>query len=117
MRWVQRAVRNVSHRRGRTGWHGSQDIPWARELRQGDTGSMAIATVNPATGETVKVFDAHTPEQVEAALARADAAFRGWRRTTFAERATLMRRAADLLDEDNAAIAEVMTLEMGKTLA
>jgi succinate-semialdehyde dehydrogenase/glutarate-semialdehyde dehydrogenase len=78
---------------------------------------MAIATVNPATGETVKVFDAHTPEQVEAALARADAAYRAWRRTSFAERATLMRRAADLLDADNATIAEVMTLEMGKTLA
>jgi succinate-semialdehyde dehydrogenase/glutarate-semialdehyde dehydrogenase len=78
---------------------------------------MAIATVNPATGETVKVFDAHTPEQVEAALARADAAYRTWRRTSFGERAALMRRAADLLDEDNAAIAEVMTLEMGKTLA
>ncbi|HTY73109.1 MAG TPA: NADP-dependent succinic semialdehyde dehydrogenase [Actinomycetes bacterium] len=78
---------------------------------------MAIATVNPATGETVKVFDAHTPEQVEAALARADAAFRDWRRTSFAERAALMRRAADLLDEDNASIAAVMTLEMGKTFA
>jgi len=78
---------------------------------------MAIATVNPATGETVKVFDAHTPEQVEAALARADAAFRDWRRTSFAERAALMRRAADLLDEDNASISAVMTLEMGKTFA
>src|SRR3954447_9953879 len=117
MRWVQRAVRNVSHRRGRTGWHGSQDIPWARELRQGHTGFMAIATVNPATGETVKVFDAHTPEQVEAALARADETYKEWRRRSFAERATLMRRAADLLDADNQSIAETMTLEMGKTLA
>src|SRR4051794_8011334 len=117
MRWVQRAVRNVSHRRGRTGGHGSQDIPWARALRQGHTGCMAIATVNPATGETVKVFDAHTPEQVEAALARADETYKEWRRRSFAERATLMRRAADLLDADNQSIAETMTLEMGKTLA
>ena len=78
---------------------------------------MAIATVNPATGETVKTFDAHTPEQVEAALARADATYKEWRRRSFAERATLMRRAADLLDEDNESIAEIMTLEMGKTLA
>src|SRR3954452_5721688 len=117
MRWVQRAVRNVSHRRGRAGWHGSQDIPWARALRQGHTGCMAIATVNPATGETVKVFDAHTPEQVEAALARADETYKEWRRRSFAERATLMRRAADLLDADNQSIAETMTLEMGKTLA
>src|SRR4051812_20379115 len=117
MRWVQRAVRNVSHRRGRAGWHGSQDIPWARALPQGHTGCMAIATVNPATGETVKVFDAHTPEQVEAALARADETYKEWRRRSFAERATLMRRAADLLDADNQSIAETMTLEMGKTLA
>ena len=42
--------------------------------------TMAIATDNPATGETVKIFDAHTPEQVEAALARPHATFRSWRR-------------------------------------
>jgi succinate-semialdehyde dehydrogenase / glutarate-semialdehyde dehydrogenase len=77
---------------------------------------MAIATVNPATGETVKVFDAHTPEQVEAAIAAADATFATWRRTSFGERATLMRAAADLLDADNESVAELMTLEMGKTL-
>jgi succinate-semialdehyde dehydrogenase/glutarate-semialdehyde dehydrogenase len=77
---------------------------------------MPIATVNPATGETVKTFDAHTPDQVEAAIARADATFRAWRRTSFADRATLMRTAGDLLDADNERIAEIMTLEMGKTL-
>ena len=98
-------------------WRGSQGIPWAEALPAGHTGVMAIATVNPATGETVKVFDAHTPEQVEAALARADATYKEWRRRSFAERATLMRRAADLLDADNQSIAEIMTLEMGKTLA
>jgi succinate-semialdehyde dehydrogenase/glutarate-semialdehyde dehydrogenase len=76
-----------------------------------------IATVNPATGETVKTFDAHTPEQVEAALARADATYLSWRRTSFADRAALMRRAADVLDADNETIAQLMTLEMGKTLA
>ena len=77
---------------------------------------MAIATQNPATGETVQTFEAHTPEQVEAALARAQATFQTWRRTSFADRAALMRRAADLLDEDNESIARIMTLEMGKTL-
>ena len=77
---------------------------------------MAIATVNPATGETVQTFEAHTPEQVDAAIARAQATFQTYRRTSFAERATLMRRAADLLDEDNESIARIMTLEMGKTL-
>ncbi len=77
---------------------------------------MAIATQNPATGETVQTFEAHTPEQVDAAIARAHTTFSSWRRTSFAERATLMRRAADLLDEDNERIATIMTLEMGKTL-
>jgi succinate-semialdehyde dehydrogenase/glutarate-semialdehyde dehydrogenase len=77
---------------------------------------MAIATQNPATGETVRTFEPHTAEQVQAAIATAQAAFESWRLTTFDERAALMRRAADLLDEDNEAIARVMTLEMGKTL-
>jgi succinate-semialdehyde dehydrogenase / glutarate-semialdehyde dehydrogenase len=77
---------------------------------------MPIATVNPATGETIKTFDPHTPEQVEAAIARAHATFRTWRHKSFAERARLMHAAADLLDADNETIAEIMTLEMGKTL-
>jgi succinate-semialdehyde dehydrogenase/glutarate-semialdehyde dehydrogenase len=77
---------------------------------------MAIATQNPATGETVKTFEAHTPEQVKEAITTAHAAFQTWRTTTFAERAALMHKAADLLDADNESIARIMTLEMGKTL-
>ena len=77
---------------------------------------MAIATQNPATGETVRTFEAHTGDQVSDAIATAHAAFQTWRTTSFAERASLMRRAADLLDEDNESIARIMTLEMGKTL-
>jgi succinate-semialdehyde dehydrogenase/glutarate-semialdehyde dehydrogenase len=83
-------------------------------LRQDD--GMAIATQNPATGETVKTFEPHTPEQVDAAIARAHATFQSWRRTSFAERAALLTRAADLLDAENEQIALVMTTEMGKTL-
>ena len=77
---------------------------------------MAIATQNPATGETVRTFEAHTAAQVADAIATAHATFQTWRTTSFAERAALMRRAADLLDEDNESIARIMTLEMGKTL-
>ncbi len=77
---------------------------------------MAIATLNPATGETIQTFEAHTPEQVDAAIARAQTTFLTWRRTSFADRAALMHRAADLLDADNESIARMMTLEMGKTL-
>jgi len=75
---------------------------------------MPIATVNPATGETLKTYDALGPEEIEHRLAAAEAAFHTHRTTSFAERSTLMHRAADLLDEDAQDIARVMTTEMGK---
>jgi succinate-semialdehyde dehydrogenase/glutarate-semialdehyde dehydrogenase len=77
---------------------------------------MAIATQNPATGQTIRTFDAHTSDEVEAAIALAHATFQTYRRTTFAQRAAWMNAAADLLDAENEQIAQVMTLEMGKTL-
>ncbi|MFF8289570.1 NADP-dependent succinic semialdehyde dehydrogenase [Streptomyces sp. NPDC016309] len=77
---------------------------------------MPIATVNPATGETLKTFDELTPDGIERCLAAADAAFRGYRTTTFAERARLLERAADLLEADRDDIARTMTTEMGKPL-
>ncbi len=77
---------------------------------------MTLASVNPATGETLKTFAPLMAAQVEERLALAAEAFRAHRRTTFAERATRMRRAADILDAEKDAIARVMTLEVGKTL-
>jgi succinate-semialdehyde dehydrogenase/glutarate-semialdehyde dehydrogenase len=78
---------------------------------------MAIATINPATGELVRSFDALTDEQIEDRLARASAAFRAYRRTGVEERAGWLRAAADVLDDDLDRIGALMTLEMGKTLA
>lgn len=78
---------------------------------------MPIATVNPATGETLKTFDPLGPEETERRLAVAHATFRRYRLTDFAERALLLDRAADLLDEDRDDIARTMTTEMGKPLA
>ncbi|MET9365937.1 NADP-dependent succinic semialdehyde dehydrogenase [Streptomyces sp. NPDC006632] len=75
---------------------------------------MAIATVNPATGETLKSFGAMGPEEVERRLATAGTAFAAYRTTAFGERARLALRAADLLDGDRDDIARTMTLEMGK---
>lgn len=77
---------------------------------------MPIATVNPATGETLRTFEALGADGVEEKLARAEAAFRQYRTTPFGERAALMRRAAELLDEEREDIARTMTAEMGKTL-
>ncbi|MDT0461954.1 NADP-dependent succinic semialdehyde dehydrogenase [Streptomyces gibsoniae] len=75
---------------------------------------MPIATVNPATGETLETYDALAEEEIERRLATAAAAFRTHRTTTFAERALRMNRAAGLLEEDEQEIARVMTTEMGK---
>jgi succinate-semialdehyde dehydrogenase / glutarate-semialdehyde dehydrogenase len=76
---------------------------------------MAIATVNPATGETVKTFDPLSVEELDAKLGRAAEAFRRYRLTTFEARAEWMRAAADILDREADAVAAMMTMEMGKT--
>ncbi|MFB7593315.1 NADP-dependent succinic semialdehyde dehydrogenase [Streptomyces sp. NPDC056160] len=75
---------------------------------------MSIATVNPATGETIKTYEAMGEEEVERRLQLAEATFRTYRTTSFAERARLMNSAAELLDEDRQEIGRVMTTEMGK---
>ncbi|MEB3050989.1 NADP-dependent succinic semialdehyde dehydrogenase [Mycolicibacter sp. MYC123] len=77
----------------------------------------AIATTNPATGETVKTFAAATDAQVDAAITLAAARFADYRRTDFAQRARWMHATADLLEAEADAVAALMTLEMGKTLA
>jgi succinate-semialdehyde dehydrogenase/glutarate-semialdehyde dehydrogenase len=76
---------------------------------------MAIATVNPATGETLKTFEPLTEAQIEAKLQLAAETFPRFRRTTFAERARMMNHAADILDRDKEELGRLMTLEMGKT--
>jgi succinate-semialdehyde dehydrogenase/glutarate-semialdehyde dehydrogenase len=77
---------------------------------------MPIATVNPANGETLKTYEAMGEEEIERRLQLAEATFRTYRTTTFAERARLLHRAADLLDEDQRDIARVLTTEMGKPI-
>jgi succinate-semialdehyde dehydrogenase/glutarate-semialdehyde dehydrogenase len=77
---------------------------------------MPIATVNPATGETEKFFEAHSAAEVERRLGLAAAAFQTLKGTTFAQRAAWMRAAADLLDADLQPLAEILTREMGKPI-
>ena len=77
---------------------------------------MAIATINPATGETVRTFEPHTDAQVEEKVALAADTFRSYRRTPLAFRAERMVRAADILEREQDAFGRLMTLEMGKLL-
>ncbi|MFI0191073.1 NADP-dependent succinic semialdehyde dehydrogenase [Streptomyces sp. NPDC017082] len=78
---------------------------------------MPIATVNPATGETLKTYEPMGEEELERRLQLAEATFRTYRTTSFADRARLLNRAADLLDEDRQEIGRIMTTEMGKPVA
>jgi succinate-semialdehyde dehydrogenase / glutarate-semialdehyde dehydrogenase len=77
---------------------------------------MAIATTNPTTGEVVKTFDALSEQELDDRLERASVAFRSYRRTSYEQRAGWLRAAADLLEAEADATAELMTLEMGKTV-
>src|SRR3954466_2060134 len=77
---------------------------------------MPIATINPATGEVVKKFDALPPAQIDAAIGRSADAFRALRATSFDQRAGWMRAVADLLEAEQDDLGALLTLEMGKTL-
>ena len=77
---------------------------------------MQIATTNPATGETLKTFEPLTEQQIDGKLQRAIETFHSYRRTPFAERERLMRRAADILQTDKDEFGRLMTLEMGKPI-
>ena len=77
---------------------------------------MSIASINPATGETLKTFNALTAEQLEEKLQLAADTFRTYSRTTFAERKPLMIRAAEILETRKNDFGKIMTLEMGKPL-
>src|SRR5437762_8073834 len=74
----------------------------------------AYAVVNPATGETVARYDTFTDAQVEQALRAAAAGFETWRRLPVAERAGIVRRAAELHRERRMELAAVIVREMGK---
>jgi succinate-semialdehyde dehydrogenase / glutarate-semialdehyde dehydrogenase len=75
-----------------------------------------LQTVNPATGEPARSYEKHTIDEAHSAAEAAHKAFREWRRTSFAERATFIRKAAEVLRARKDEFARLMTEEMGKTL-
>lgn len=77
---------------------------------------MAYATTNPYTGKLVASFADATDAEVDRAIEAADKAFQSWRKTSFAVRAAVMRRAASLLRKKSRSYAEILTLEMGKLI-
>jgi succinate-semialdehyde dehydrogenase/glutarate-semialdehyde dehydrogenase len=72
---------------------------------------------NPATEELLRDYPEPDEREVEERLATAERAFAAWRKVPFAERARLMRAAADRLREHRADYGRLMTEEMGKPLS
>jgi succinate-semialdehyde dehydrogenase/glutarate-semialdehyde dehydrogenase len=77
---------------------------------------MAIATISPVTGETLKSFDELTPDELEDKLARAAAAAESYRLTSVEQRAGWLSTAAENLENEADSVSELITAEMGKTL-
>ena len=77
---------------------------------------MAIVSVNPATGETIKNLRRDDPGSGSGRRRPAHDAWRAWRKTPFAERARLMKKTAAILRERKTELATLMALEMGKPL-
>jgi succinate-semialdehyde dehydrogenase/glutarate-semialdehyde dehydrogenase len=75
---------------------------------------MAIASVNPATGEVLRRFETHAADEIERRVARAYES--SWKTVPVTERAAVLARAAEGLERGRESFARTMTLEMGKTL-
>jgi len=77
---------------------------------------MTIKAVNPTTGETIKDYQEMPPEQVKGIVEKSHEAFLGWRTTSFAERAGLMKKAARIIRDKAEDYARLMAQEMGKPI-
>ncbi|NMG18380.1 NAD-dependent succinate-semialdehyde dehydrogenase [Brasilonema bromeliae] len=77
---------------------------------------MAIATINPATGELLKTFEPLNDAEIAQKLDLAQQAFEKYQKISFQERSVWMQKAADILEQEKADFAKIMTLEMGKPL-
>ena len=79
---------------------------------------MTYQTVNPYTAQTVKTFSNVSDAVLEQQLSAASACFQlNWRLTNFAQRKTVLKRAAELMRERAEPLAALITLEMGKLIA
>jgi len=77
---------------------------------------MAIKSINPGTGKTVKTYNSLTDKGVEKIINAVDKTWHHWRQTSFAQRAENMQNLASLLRSKKEELALLMAVEMGKVL-
>ena len=76
-----------------------------------------IASVNPATGETVRMFASLTGAELDERIERSAAAYRSYRLTSFDDRRRWLTHAAEILELERHELGRLMTIEMGKPIA
>ncbi len=77
---------------------------------------MAIEVINPTTGEKIKTYEEITPDEVKDILIEVDKEQKIWQKTSFSERAVLMKKAAQILRDNAEEYGRIMAIEMGKPL-
>ena len=100
---VAAELRNVNH------WIGGQP-------RASESGRTSVVW-NPATGEAQAAVALASAEEVDQAVESASRAFPGWRATPLSRRAEILFKVRELVDANRRLIADLITLEHGKTTA
>ena len=75
---------------------------------------MTIKSINPYNNEVIETFEEMTQQQIDAAIGKADDAYKTWKNKSYAERADVLKRAAQLYRERKDELALLMAKEMGK---
>jgi succinate-semialdehyde dehydrogenase/glutarate-semialdehyde dehydrogenase len=92
----------------------TQNPPTEHPKTASESGERRYATVNPFTGETEQEFDFTPTEAIDGIIERAHAAYQEWQQRPVEDRAAVVRRAAELMDERRDDLAKLITTEMGK---
>jgi succinate-semialdehyde dehydrogenase/glutarate-semialdehyde dehydrogenase len=74
-----------------------------------------IQTVNPATGQVVQTYSSFTASEIQSRLGKASESYSWWRQQELSKRAELVFALAKEFRAQKDSLAELMTLEMGKS--
>ena len=77
---------------------------------------MTIASINPATGQTIRTFPTLSEQELDARIQCAADAYARHRRTPIQDRTRMLLRAAEILESEKEDFGRLMVTEMGKTL-
>lgn len=91
---------------------GLQQNPW-----QPAKDAKSVPVNNPFTGEKLADVPALSAEEISSAITASETAQTAWAMQTAAKRSRLLLAWADLIDENKADLASIMTAEQGKPLA